>query len=145
MYGIICIIHIYVPPPFLVANYFLALVGVSYIIRKVFERLHELVLPFSLMFVHFPGTNGAITLGGTLASLVGGLLVGLAHFLTNWLLLPPTNPSRPPQYTLVVWGAFGGLVGSIFDSLLGATLQYSGERFGRARVLFENRPALYFF
>lgn len=32
----------------------------------------------------------------------------------------------PPQWPVIVFGGVAGLLGSVIDSLLGATLQYSG-------------------
>ena len=57
------------------------------------------------------GTSGGISLTGTLASLAGsGLIAFLASLLTdNWLLFPIIT--------------FAGLAGSLFDSLLGGTVQ----------------------
>lgn len=34
--------------------------------------------------------------------------------------------ASPPQWPLIVFGGVAGLLGSIIDSLIGATLQYSG-------------------
>lgn len=34
--------------------------------------------------------------------------------------------SSPPQWPIIIFGGIAGLLGSIIDSLLGATLQYSG-------------------
>ena len=60
------------------------------------------------------GTSGAISFLGTTVSLLGGLLIGLAAGLMGL------------GTTLIgtaVAGAISGLAGSLFDSLLGATVQ----------------------
>ncbi len=58
-----------------------------------------------------PGTSGAITLAGTLASLAGGLFIGLFAYAIGWPFA-------------AIWASLtGGFAGSMFDSLLGATLQ----------------------
>ncbi len=78
-----------------------------------------------------PGTSGGITLLGTLATLAGGLSMGLAAVL--FLLLDDIGggagfellETRVPAGVLgllLVSGA-GGLAGAFFDSLLGATVQ----------------------
>jgi uncharacterized protein (TIGR00297 family) len=67
------------------------------------------------------GTSGGISLLGTAVSLVGGLLIGLLAGLITEYSLPVTTLA----------GALGGLAGSLFDSLLGATVQqiyYSEKR-----------------
>ncbi|MCI0394881.1 MAG: DUF92 domain-containing protein, partial [Chloroflexi bacterium] len=60
------------------------------------------------------GTSGGISALGTAVSLLGGLLIGLAAgALDNNLALG----------TAAAIGALSGLAGSLFDSLLGATVQ----------------------
>lgn len=68
-------------------------------------------------FVSVPrGTNGGITWQGTLASGVGGLVIGLAFYIAG--------PSHSlDQVVLVPLGVFGGVLGSVLDSLIGALFQ----------------------
>ena len=75
-----------------------------------------------------PGTNGGITTAGTAASAAGGLLIGVTFWLLGMLMRPPEGnlPPAPPQWPIIVLGLLAGVLGSIIDSLLGATLQYSG-------------------
>ncbi|XP_028044771.1 transmembrane protein 19 isoform X2 [Monomorium pharaonis] len=73
------------------------------------------------------GTNGGVSWIGLISSLVGGLVIGLFCYI---LILNTVDTVvlqlAAPQWPIIVVAAFGGLFGSILDSILGATLQYSG-------------------
>ncbi|KAJ7329828.1 hypothetical protein JRQ81_016002 [Phrynocephalus forsythii] len=71
------------------------------------------------------GTNGGVTLIGLIASLLGGTLVGLAYFISQMIFVNDLDISAP-QWPIIVFGGLAGLLGSIIDSYLGATMQYSG-------------------
>ncbi|NXG80267.1 TMM19 protein, partial [Baryphthengus martii] len=71
------------------------------------------------------GTNGAVTFVGLLSSLLGGMAVGIAYFITQLLFVTDLDVSAP-QWPLIVFGGAAGLLGSVIDSYLGATMQYSG-------------------
>ena len=70
------------------------------------------------------GTNGGITMIGLACSLAGGLLIGISYYIA--LLVFSITDSCTPQWSIVIIAGTAGLLGSLIDSLLGATLQYSG-------------------
>ena len=89
------------------------------------------------------GTNGGISLTGTMAALAGGLTMGLTHFLASWWLEPDLHPSiEHPQWPIIVVAGFAGLFGCLLDSLLGATLQYSGWSMRSDKVVDEPAPGV---
>ncbi|KAI5644246.1 integral membrane protein DUF92 domain-containing protein [Phthorimaea operculella] len=73
------------------------------------------------------GTNGGISVIGTFFSTVGGLVIGIAQYLTV-IYFADGNALMyaPPQWPMILFGALAGFLGSLIDSIIGATLQYSG-------------------
>jgi uncharacterized membrane protein len=74
------------------------------------------------------GTNGGVTAAGLAASLVGGLFMGGVFYAAalvspTLLVLEGQRAAAMAQWWLVPLGMTAGLLGSVIDSLLGATLQ----------------------
>jgi len=70
------------------------------------------------------GTNGGVTMIGLVCSLAGGLVVGISYYIA--LLFFSISKSCTPQWMVIVVAGLSGLIGSLIDSILGATIQYSG-------------------
>jgi uncharacterized protein (TIGR00297 family) len=70
------------------------------------------------------GTSGGVTALGTTAALGGGLFIGLAALVLGRVeAIWGSGPLDGGYLWLMPIGILGGLVGSTFDSLLGATVQ----------------------
>ncbi|RYH17344.1 DUF92 domain-containing protein [archaeon] len=65
-----------------------------------------------------PGTNGGMSFLGTLASAAGGGFIGLVYYV-----LAPLYMGSGSQLWMIFYATLCGLLGSVVDSLLGATLQ----------------------
>ncbi|OAD58671.1 Transmembrane protein 19, partial [Eufriesea mexicana] len=73
------------------------------------------------------GTNGGVSWVGLFVSILGGITVGLCHYLTVLITVDTVVLQlAAPQWPIIIIGGIAGLLGSVIDSVLGATLQYSG-------------------
>lgn len=67
-----------------------------------------------------PGTNGGMSITGTLASIIGGAFIGFIFYILSFLL---PEQSTISQFPMIYLGAIYGGLGSLFDSLLGGLFQ----------------------
>ena len=86
------------------------------------------------------GTNGGVTLTGIVVSLAGGLLVGVAFYCGKLVLISSDHSiihQNSMQWIGIVIGGVAGVYGSAVDSILGATLQFSGYCAQSDRIVSE--------
>jgi hypothetical protein len=85
-----------------------------------------------------PGTNGAVTWLGSAASAAGGAIVGIAYGVCDIMWL---EVGQGAALRAACCGALAGMVGSLVDSALGATLQYSALDASGKRVVSSRAEA----
>eukprot|EP00884_Botryococcus_braunii_P008159 jgi/Botrbrau1/17344/Bobra.0015s0089.1 len=91
------------------------------------------------------GTNGGVSKLGLFSSVAGGLFTGLTFYLLS--LISPTLRAVPGQYNsalqqtvLIGLGLMAGILGSVTDSLLGATVQFTGYNRKTGKVTSKKGP-----
>ena len=85
------------------------------------------------------GTNGGVSFGGTVASALGGLFIGIVYWAVGLVVVPDLASAPPQLVPLLTVGVAAGVVGSMIDSVLGAILQanvFDKER----KLVLEGRP-----
>jgi uncharacterized protein (TIGR00297 family) len=124
--ALIALVYLFVPDPLVFAAFVGAMATVNADtwateLGVLSGRPPRLVTTWQTVEV---GASGGVTALGTLASLAGALAIGLAGLIFLALDQAFGGPGRPLE---TVWilpvSALAGLVGSLVDSLLGATAQ----------------------
>lgn len=74
------------------------------------------------------GTNGGVSPWGLFVSFAGGLFIGLFYYIATAIFVDSESfQYAPVQFPIILLGGFAGFFGSLVDSFLGATCQFSGQ------------------
>lgn len=93
----------------------------------IFQKFIIIKLFYNCIYLCI-GTNGGISWAGLFMSFLGGIIVGLSYYLTVLITVDTVVLQlATSQWPVIIIGGIGGFIGSVIDSILGATLQYSGE------------------
>lgn len=89
------------------------------------------------------GTNGGVTLAGLIFSAFGGFICGFTYYIFTIICVDREILLRsPPQWPLMIVGTIAGLLGSIIDSIIGATVQFSGYELSTGKIVSKSKPGV---
>ncbi|XP_074281024.1 protein PGR [Silene latifolia] len=88
------------------------------------------------------GTNGGVTRTGLLAAAAGGGVIGLTFVVLGFVTATCSTDIALKQLLVIPLSVLSGLGGSVIDSLLGATLQFSGFCSVRNKVVGKPGPTV---
>lgn len=115
------------------------LINIKLISRIAVYDVFELCGSWSFHPIYQPvrrGTNGGVTKAGLLAAAAAGTVIGLAFVLPGYFTTTCSSDVALKQLLVIPLSTLAGLCGSVIDSLLGATLQFSGFCSVRNKVTF---------